>query len=76
MFARLSSEKIQYTTLCSFFVLALLVVALLVLQTSLTCVDEKGCLLEHCQSFRFKSEYRDIIDQSVSGNAQCLYSRQ
>ena len=74
MFKRWSNQRVQYCTL--FFVLGGLSLYLLImtLETSLTCIDDKGCLLEHCIFDKFNDEYKTIIDISLSKNKNCPYA--
>jgi len=46
----------------------------LLLKTSLTCVDDKGCLREHCVLINFNEDYKTLIDTSVSKNPDCRYA--
>ena len=64
----------QFCTL--FFVLGGLSLYLLImtLNTSLTCVDELGCLLEHCVFENFSEEYKTIIDIALSKRSDCPYA--
>ena len=74
MFKRWSNQRTQFCTL--FFVLGGLTVYLLLvtLKTSLTCVDDEGCLLEHCTFVKFSDEYKTLIDISLSQNKNCPYA--
>lgn len=74
MFKRWSNQHVQYYTL--FFTLGGLSIYLLLMtiQTSLTCVDPKGCLLEHCTFENFSEEYKTIIDISHGKSKGCPYA--
>ena len=50
------------------------ILLLITLQTALTCVDSKGCLLEHCVFENFREEYRTIIDVALSKKKDCPYA--
>ena len=50
-----------------------LMVALL--EVSIRCVDEYGCLLERCALNHFSAEYAAIIDISLGQNKDCPFRR-
>ena len=39
----------------------------------MTCVDEKGCILEHCTLESFNAEYRTLIDLEQAKQGNCPY---
>ena len=73
MFKRWSNESIQFWSL--FFILGgvLLYLTVALLQTSLTCIDEKGCILERCVLETFNEEYTNLIDIAGNTNRECRY---
>ena len=73
MFKLWSNQKIQFYTL--FGVLGGLTFYLLIatLQVSLTCVDSKGCILEHCTMQKFNDEYKTIIELQTE-KIDCPYA--
>ena len=73
MFTRWSNQKIQFWTLLAILGSILIALLLNVLKTSLTCVDEEGCLLQHCTFYSFTEQYKTILDISISKNSNCCY---
>lgn len=73
MFKRWSNEKIQFWTLFLILggVLLYLIVALL--HTSLTCIDDKGCILERCVMETFNEDYVNLIDIASTVSTDCRY---
>ena len=45
------------------------------LRTSLTCIDEQGCLIYNCIYHRFTDEYKTLIDLSLNNNPKCCWKR-
>jgi hypothetical protein len=41
------------------------------LETSLTCVDKFGCLLEHCSDYPFSADYKTLIENAKKDNPNC-----
>jgi Uri superfamily endonuclease len=37
----------------------------------LTCVDQFGCLLDHCKSHNFADKYTALIKSAAEGNPHC-----
>ena len=73
MFSRWSNQKIQFYSL--FFVLGgiLLTLMLFSLQVSLRCIDENGCIMEHCVLDKFNDKYTDVIDVNAETHSDCRY---
>ena len=73
MFKRWSNQKIQFWSL--FFILGgvLLYLIVALLHTSLTCIDDKGCILERCVLETFNEEYTNLIDIASNTNKECRY---
>ena len=74
MFTRWSNQKIQFWTLLAILGSILIGLLLSTLATSLTCVDEEGCLLQHCALYLFSDEYETLLDVSISRNPKCCYN--
>lgn len=69
---RLSSvQKVQYYSIAVFLSFALLVLTMILLQTSITCMDHNGCLFEHCAKVKFNPTYRTLIAKAHNDN--CKY---
>ena len=75
MFSRWSNEKIQFYTLVCILGGMLIYLMVHLLNVSIRCVDEYGCLLERCALNHFSAEYATIIDISLSQNKECPYAR-
>lgn len=58
---RISNQKLKYYGLAIFISIFLLILTLILLQNSITCVDENGCLFEHCANRKFNKDYKKII---------------
>ena len=73
MFTRLSNQKIQFLTLLLVLGGLLFYITIVTLQTSLICVDDEGCLLEHCTMNAFSQDYKTIIEIATAQNGNCPY---
>ena len=75
MFSRWSNEKVQFYTLACILGGMLIYLMIQLLEVSIRCVDEYGCLLERCALNVFSTEYANIIDVSLSQNKECPFRR-
>lgn len=46
----------------------------MILKTSLTCIDERGCLNQHCIQYYHQPDYATLIDLSSGQNSECCWA--
>lgn len=73
MFKRLSNQKIQFYSLLAILGAIFFFLMVMLLKQSLTCVDDKGCLLLHCVETPFHEDYVTLIETSIDKNSDCRY---
>lgn len=61
---RQSNQKVQYYSLAVFLSVLMIVLTFFLLHNSISCVDENGCLYEHCVDRRFNKDFTKIIKMS------------
>lgn len=71
---RVSNQKVKYYTLAIVLSLIMLALTLLLLQNSISCVDQNGCLFEHCAGMKFKPVYKQLINDARRRNPECKFN--
>lgn len=71
LFKRWSIKYTRQFILAVLFFIVVLTMALFMLSAGLRCVDENGCLREHCDYSRFRDEYKALIKASMNNNQNC-----
>ena len=75
MFQRWSNQKVQFYSLLVILGGILVILTLATLTSSLSCIDENGCLIYSCIYHRFSEEYVTLIDISINNNPKCCWKR-
>ena len=65
----------QFYTLLVILGGILVILTLATLTSSLSCIDENGCLIYSCTYHRFSEEYVTLIDISINNNQKCCWKR-
>jgi len=71
IFKRWSLKYTRQIILSIIFLVAVLCMTLFMLTAGLRCVDEFGCLREHCDFKSFRKEYQLMIRSSMANNNNC-----
>ena len=74
LYQRWSNKDIRQFVLTILFGAIIVIIALVMLEASLRCVDKDGCLREHCQTEYFLDEYKKLIVNSMTNNDKCKFT--